>query len=63
MPSSLTRSLGAGELVERDAERDGQAAGDVERRLLFAALVAVDLAQVDAGGGREAGLGEAGVLA
>jgi hypothetical protein len=39
----------AGELVERDAERGGQALGDVERGLLLAALVAVDLAQVDAG--------------
>ena len=58
------RSLGAaGELVERDAERGGEALGDAEGRLLLAALVAVDLAQVDAGGGREPGLGEAGFLA
>ena len=64
MPSSLTRSAGAaGELVERDAERGGQALADVERGLLLAALVAVDLAQVDAGGARESGLGEAGLLA
>ena len=64
VPSSLTRSLGgAGELVERDAERGGQALGDVERRLLLAALVAVDLAEVDAGGARESRLREAGLLA
>jgi hypothetical protein len=31
--------------------------------LLLAAFVAVDLAQVDAGGAREPGLGEPGVLA
>src|SRR3954453_3916986 len=50
------------ELVERDAERGGQALGDVECGLLLAAFVAVDLAKVDAGGGGESGLGEAGVL-
>ena len=54
---------GAGELVERDAEGLGEALGDAEGRLLLAALVAVDLARVDAGGGREAGLREAGFLA
>ena len=47
----------AGELVERDAERGGQAVGDAERRLLLAALVAVDLAEVDAGRAPRARLG------
>jgi hypothetical protein len=36
---------------------------DAERGLLLAALVAVDLAEVDAGGGCEPGLGQAGFLA
>ena len=36
---------------------------DAERGLLLAALVAVDLAEVDAGGGCEPGLGEPGFLA
>ena len=50
---------GAGELVERDAERLGEALRDAEGRLLLAALVAGDLAGVDAGRGREACLREA----
>ena len=64
VPWSLIRSLAApASSSSVDSERDGQAAGDVERGLLLAAFVAVDLAQVDSGGGRESGLGEAGVLA
>ena len=64
MPSSLSAiARVARELVERDAERGGQTLGYVESRLLFAALVAVDLAQMDAGGRCEPRLGEAGFLA
>ena len=53
----------AGELVERDAERLGESLRDAEGRLLLAALVAGDLAGVDADRGRETGLRQPGFLA
>ena len=50
------RARHAGQFVERDVERRRQPRGDGQHRLLLAALVAADLANVHAGALGEHGL-------